>query len=86
MRRVTTFFVNSGSGKGTYYCDGFTGNVALKTLEGTIRAVQGALRLQLPVSQDALTAIGYHAITQGYLVGEVVRRVAGGHGPAPRGV
>lgn len=30
-------------------------------------AVQGSLRLQLPVAQDALTAIGYHAGTDGAL-------------------
>ena len=28
-------------------CDGFTGNVALKTLEGTIRSVLGALRAEI---------------------------------------
>ena len=28
-------------------CDGFTGNVALKTLEGTIRSVLGALRTEI---------------------------------------
>ena len=28
-------------------CDGFTGNVALKTLEGTIRSVLVALRAEI---------------------------------------
>ena len=32
-------------------CDGFTGNVALKTLEGTIRSVIGALRREIAASQ-----------------------------------
>ena len=31
-------------------CDGFTGNVALKTLEGTIRSVLGALRDEISAS------------------------------------
>jgi glycerol-3-phosphate acyltransferase PlsX len=31
-------------------CDGFTGNVALKTLEGTIRTVLGALRREIDAS------------------------------------
>jgi phosphate acyltransferase len=31
-------------------CDGFTGNVALKTLEGTIRSVLGALRAEIDAS------------------------------------
>ncbi len=31
-------------------CDGFTGNVALKTLEGTIRTVVGALRAEIMAS------------------------------------
>jgi glycerol-3-phosphate acyltransferase PlsX len=31
-------------------CDGFTGNVALKTLEGTIRSVLGALRDEIDAS------------------------------------
>jgi phosphate acyltransferase len=31
-------------------CDGFTGNVALKTLEGTIRSVLGALRREIESS------------------------------------
>jgi glycerol-3-phosphate acyltransferase PlsX len=31
-------------------CDGFTGNVALKTLEGTIRSVLGALRREIEAS------------------------------------
>jgi glycerol-3-phosphate acyltransferase PlsX len=31
-------------------CDGFTGNVALKTLEGTIRSLLGALRAELETS------------------------------------
>ena len=31
-------------------CDGFTGNVALKTLEGTIRSVIGALRREIAAS------------------------------------
>lgn len=30
-------------------------------------AVQGALRLQLPVAQDSMTALGYHASTDGAL-------------------
>jgi glycerol-3-phosphate acyltransferase PlsX len=34
-------------------CDGFTGNVALKTLEGTIRSVLGALRSEIEVSAPA---------------------------------
>ena len=34
-------------------CDGFTGNVALKTLEGTIRSVLGALRDELSASPRA---------------------------------
>ena len=34
-------------------CDGFTGNVALKTLEGTIRGVLGALRDELSASSRA---------------------------------
>jgi glycerol-3-phosphate acyltransferase PlsX len=34
-------------------CDGFTGNVALKTLEGTIRSVLGALRDELSASTRA---------------------------------
>lgn len=34
-------------------CDGFTGNVALKTLEGTIRSVLGALRDEIDVSARA---------------------------------
>jgi glycerol-3-phosphate acyltransferase PlsX len=32
-------------------CDGFTGNVALKTLEGTIRSVIGALRREIAASR-----------------------------------
>src|SRR5206468_4066575 len=31
-------------------CDGFTGNVALKTMEGTIRSVIGALRREIAAS------------------------------------
>jgi glycerol-3-phosphate acyltransferase PlsX len=34
-------------------CDGFTGNVALKTLEGTIRSVLGALRDEISSSRRA---------------------------------
>ena len=34
-------------------CDGFTGNVALKTLEGTIRSVLGALRDEISASSRA---------------------------------
>jgi len=34
-------------------CDGFTGNVALKTLEGTIRSVLGALRDEIASSRRA---------------------------------
>ena len=34
-------------------CDGFTGNVALKTLEGTIRSVLGALRDEISASTRA---------------------------------
>ena len=34
-------------------CDGFTGNVALKTLEGTIRGVLGALRDEISASSRA---------------------------------
>jgi phosphate acyltransferase len=34
-------------------CDGFTGNVALKTLEGTIRSVLGALRDEIRSSAKA---------------------------------
>ena len=34
-------------------CDGFTGNVALKTLEGTIRSVLGALRDEVSASRRA---------------------------------
>jgi glycerol-3-phosphate acyltransferase PlsX len=34
-------------------CDGFTGNVALKTLEGTIRSVLGALRDEISHSRRA---------------------------------
>jgi glycerol-3-phosphate acyltransferase PlsX len=34
-------------------CDGFTGNVALKTLEGTIRSVLGALRDEIHASTSA---------------------------------
>jgi glycerol-3-phosphate acyltransferase PlsX len=34
-------------------CDGFTGNVALKTLEGTIRGVLGALRDEISASTRA---------------------------------
>ena len=34
-------------------CDGFTGNVALKTLEGTIRGVLGALRDEVSASSRA---------------------------------
>ena len=34
-------------------CDGFTGNVALKTLEGTIRGVLGALRDEISSSRRA---------------------------------
>jgi glycerol-3-phosphate acyltransferase PlsX len=34
-------------------CDGFTGNVALKTLEGTIRSVLGALRDEISASRRA---------------------------------
>jgi len=34
-------------------CDGFTGNVALKTLEGTIRSVVGALRREIAASPRA---------------------------------
>ena len=34
-------------------CDGFTGNVALKTLEGTIRSVLGALRREIEASSRA---------------------------------
>ena len=34
-------------------CDGFTGNVALKTLEGTIRSVLGALRDEIRASARA---------------------------------
>jgi phosphate acyltransferase len=34
-------------------CDGFTGNVALKTLEGTIRSVLGALREEIHSSAAA---------------------------------
>jgi glycerol-3-phosphate acyltransferase PlsX len=34
-------------------CDGFTGNVALKTLEGTIRSVLGALRDEIAHSRRA---------------------------------
>ena len=34
-------------------CDGFTGNVALKTLEGTIRSVLGALRDEIEASSRA---------------------------------
>jgi len=34
-------------------CDGFTGNVALKTLEGTIRSVLGALRDEIATSRRA---------------------------------
>ena len=34
-------------------CDGFTGNVALKTLEGTIRSVLGALRDEIRASPTA---------------------------------
>jgi len=34
-------------------CDGFTGNVALKTLEGTIRSVLGALRDEVSASSRA---------------------------------
>jgi glycerol-3-phosphate acyltransferase PlsX len=32
-------------------CDGFTGNVVLKTLEGTIRSVQNALREEITSSR-----------------------------------
>jgi glycerol-3-phosphate acyltransferase PlsX len=32
-------------------CDGFTGNVVLKTLEGTIRSVLGALRQEIRASK-----------------------------------
>jgi glycerol-3-phosphate acyltransferase PlsX len=34
-------------------CDGFTGNVALKTLEGTIRTVLGSLRAEIEASRTA---------------------------------
>jgi glycerol-3-phosphate acyltransferase PlsX len=34
-------------------CDGFTGNVALKTVEGTIRSVLGALRDEIRASTSA---------------------------------
>ena len=34
-------------------CDGFTGNVALKTLEGTVRSVLGALRDEISASSRA---------------------------------
>jgi phosphate acyltransferase len=34
-------------------CDGFTGNVALKTLEGTIRTVLGSLRAEIDESTTA---------------------------------
>jgi len=34
-------------------CDGFTGNVALKTLEGTIGSVIGALRREIAASRRA---------------------------------
>jgi glycerol-3-phosphate acyltransferase PlsX len=34
-------------------CDGFTGNVALKTLEGTIRSVLGSLRGEIEASRTA---------------------------------
>jgi phosphate acyltransferase len=34
-------------------CDGFTGNVALKTLEGTIRTVLGSLRAEIAASRTA---------------------------------
>jgi glycerol-3-phosphate acyltransferase PlsX len=37
-------------------CDGFTGNVALKTLEGTIRSVLGALRDE--ISSSAVGRLG----------------------------
>jgi glycerol-3-phosphate acyltransferase PlsX len=46
-------------------CDGFTGNVALKTLEGTIRTVLGAFRTELEVN------------ARGKLGGLLVRPAAG---------
>ena len=47
-------------------CDGFTGNVALKTLEGTIRSVLGALRDEVSAS------------TRGRLGGLLIRPAARG--------
>jgi glycerol-3-phosphate acyltransferase PlsX len=46
-------------------CDGFTGNVTLKTLEGTIRSLLLALRAEL------------EATTRGKLGGLLIRRAAG---------
>lgn len=48
-------------------CDGFTGNVALKTLEGTISSVLGALRHEIDAS--ARGRLG------GALIGPAARRV-----------
>ena len=51
-------------------CDGFTGNVALKTLEGTIRGVLGALRDEISSSSRAK------------LGGWLIRPATAGSGPA----
>ena len=39
-------------------CDGFTGNVALKTLEGTIRSLLVALRSELESTDGAASSAG----------------------------
>lgn len=83
LRRLTGFTVFGAILAATLFLTAFSGNgtVAVSVTQPApatrlvpsgppspqIVAVQGALRLQLPVSQDALTAIGYHSATDGAL-------------------
>ena len=64
-------------------CDGFTGNVALKTLEGTIRSVIGALRrrsLRAPAGSSGVCSFGRQrgAFVSGSIRTHTVARISSG--------
>jgi hypothetical protein len=83
LRQLTGFVVVGGLLAATLLLTAFSGNDTVQVSvtqpapatrlvpsgppSPQIVAVQGSLRLQLPVAQDALTAIGYHSGTDGAL-------------------